>query len=143
MDIAHAMNACGGLLADHSAIHTDDSMLERWQPEHARRAHMATVSYLERALRDVHPGPTVVVTHHAPHPGSIDKQYAGSVLNPGFCSDLSDLIWDCQPCMWVHGHMHNSARYLVGDTQIVCNPRGYGSENPSFDPALVVSVPWR
>jgi hypothetical protein len=28
----------------------------------------------------------------------------------------------------------------VGRTQIVCNPHGYGSENPTFDGALVVEI---
>ncbi|MXQ10454.1 metallophosphoesterase [Microvirga makkahensis] len=143
MDIAHAMNTCGSLLADHTAIHTDDSMLERWQPEHARAAHVRTKARIEGALRDGSTMPTVVVTHHAPHPGSGDRQYWGSSLNPAFASDLSEMIWDYQPCMWIHGHVHNSALYTVGETVVVCNPRGYGDENPAFDPGLVLAVPKR
>jgi hypothetical protein len=27
--------------------------------------------------------------------------------------------------LWTHGHMHNTSDYLMGDTRVVCNPRGY------------------
>jgi len=27
--------------------------------------------------------------------------------------------------LWIHGHTHESFDYMVGDTRIVCNPRGY------------------
>ncbi|WP_457091125.1 metallophosphoesterase [Microvirga sp. P5_D2] len=143
LDIAHSMNACGSMLRDHTAILLDDGALERFQPEHARAAHKRTRSYLEAVLADGFPGPTVVVTHHAPHPGSIDRQFYGSVLNAAFSTDLSELIRDTRPAMWVHGHMHASAQYVVEETLIVCNPRGYGTENPAFNPGLVVPVPRR
>jgi 3',5'-cyclic AMP phosphodiesterase CpdA len=141
LDVAYAINTCGSLLRDHTVIAMDDTMREFFQPEHARAEHMRTRAYLEKALRDGHPGPTVVVTHHAPHPGSIDMQYAGSVLNPAFASDLSGLIWDHQPAIWIHGHVHHTVGYPVGSTLVACNPRGYGGENPAFDPGLVLTVP--
>jgi len=55
-------------------------------------------------------------------------------------SDLEGLILASRPALWVHGHVHDSHDYRIGSTRIVCNPRGYHSENPSFDPALVVEV---
>ena len=54
--------------------------------------------------------------------------------------DRSTLIEAHQPTLWVHGHVHNSSDYRVGTTRIVCNPHGYGFENPDFDGALVVEV---
>ena len=27
--------------------------------------------------------------------------------------------------LWTHGHMHNVSDYLVDETRVVCNPRGY------------------
>lgn len=143
LDIAHALNACGGMLADHTAIAVDDTMLERWQPEHALAAHRHSRALIYSTLRKGYGGPTVVVTHHAPHPASIDRQFEGSPLNPAFASDLGDLVWETQPCMWIHGHMHNSSAYAIGETQVICNPRGYRDENPGFDPGLVVTVPRR
>jgi hypothetical protein len=144
LDIAHAMNKAGSLLKDHTAIAVDDDQPDAWwQPEHARAAHLRSREYIQGMLADGNAERTIVVTHHAPHPDSVDPQFAGSVLNPAFASDLSDLIWDHQPAMWIHGHVHHTCGHLVGGTLVACNPRGYGDENPRFDPGLVLSVPRR
>jgi Icc-related predicted phosphoesterase len=57
-----------------------------------------------------------------------------------FASNLEALILATQPTLFVHGHVHNSSDYRVGATRILCNPHGYGSENPAFDGALVVEI---
>jgi Icc-related predicted phosphoesterase len=69
----------------------------------------------------------VVVTHHAPSGESVAECYKGDTLmNGAFASDLSELIMDRpQIKLWTHGHMHNMSNYWVGDTRVVCNPRGY------------------
>ena len=69
----------------------------------------------------------VVVTHHAPSPISIAECYKhDTLMNGAFASDLSEFILDRpQIKMWTHGHMHNVSDYMVGDTRVVCNPRGY------------------
>jgi hypothetical protein len=47
-------------------------------------------------------------------------------MNGAFHSDLSDFILDRPHIkLWTHGHMHNTSDYLVGNTRVVCNPRGY------------------
>jgi hypothetical protein len=42
----------------------------------------------------------------------------------------------------IHGHLHRPADYLIGDTRIISNPRGYPDEikDTSFDPALVLDL---
>ena len=69
----------------------------------------------------------VVVTHHAPTPLSIAEMYENDTLmNGGFHSDLSEFIlYRPQIELWTHGHMHNVSDYMMGDTRVVCNPRGY------------------
>jgi Icc-related predicted phosphoesterase len=57
-------------------------------------------------------------------------------VNGAYASDLSELILDTQPAVWFHGHVHNSFDYLVGDTIVLCNPRGYVDQNPTFNPGL-------
>ena len=54
---------------------------------------------------------------------------------------------DAAPELWLHGHVHRSYDYFVGDVRLVCNPRGYPDprgpgrrENPDFNPSLVVEV---
>ena len=69
----------------------------------------------------------ISVTHHAPSPLSIAEWYkADTLMNGAFHSDLSEFIMDRpQIKLWTHGHMHDPFDYIVGDTRVVCNPRGY------------------
>lgn len=38
------------------------------------------------------------------------------------------LIEKYQPTLWIHGHTHEKADYMIGNTRIVSNPRGYNRE---------------
>jgi hypothetical protein len=69
----------------------------------------------------------VVVTHHAPTTLSIAEWFKhDTLMNGAFASDLTDFILDRpQIKLWTHGHMHNVSDYMIGDTRVVCNPRGY------------------
>lgn len=69
----------------------------------------------------------VVCGHHAPSRQSTHPRYADDTLmNGGYSSDLEQLMLD-RPCikLWTHGHTHEPFDYYVGETRIVCNPRGY------------------
>lgn len=137
---AWAMEVASSQLNDHRAISYTKRPWQRWTPAHAARRHETSRAFLEASLAQPFDGPTVVVTHHAPHPGSIHPRYAGQSLNAAFASDLSAVIEAGRPDLWVHGHVHDCHDYLVGRTRVICNPKGYGSENPSFIPDLVVEV---
>ncbi|MDT4843748.1 3',5'-cyclic adenosine monophosphate phosphodiesterase CpdA [compost metagenome] len=110
--------------------------------------HDASVRWLMQALQEPFDGPTVVVTHHAPHPLSVAEKYAGDDYNPSFASDLSGLIENYQPEFWVHGHTHTSFDYIVPETKtrVVCNPRGYlrrqtgEFENNEFEPSKTIEI---
>lgn len=83
----------------------------------------------------------IVMTHHAPSFQSTAEIYKGDPINPGFGSDLDDYIAKSNISLWVHGHMHNSSDYMIGNTRIICNPRGYGTENISnYNPNLVIDT---
>ena len=144
-----AMAAAEGFLLDHRRILTASG------PFRARQAldeHLRSRAWLARELSVDRSMPTVVITHHAPHPGSIHDRFAGSPVNAAFASDLAGLVE--QADLWLHGHMHDSFDYRVGRCRVVCNPRGYarnrdeaGSigelafENPAFQPRLVIDLP--
>lgn len=113
---------------------------EGFPPKCALELHRRSRAWLERILAEAHHGPTVVVTHHAPHRGTIHRRFKGSALNACFASDLTALIEERRPDLWVHGHMHDSFDYRVGATRVVCNPKGYHSETPEFEPQLVLEV---
>lgn len=119
---------------------------KRFRPEEAYGLHRASVAFLARALaepspRESPPRARVVVTHHAPSTRSIAPAFAGKALNPSFASRLDGLIEMTEPDLWVHGHTHTSFDYRIAGTRVVCNPKGYGAENPAFDPALVIKIP--
>jgi Icc-related predicted phosphoesterase len=101
--------------------------------------HQDSRRFIETALKS-DPLPTVVVTHHLPHARSVPSKFKGDLLNAAYASDLSKIIEEQQPALWVHGHTHDSCHYQVGVTRVVCNPRGYEDENAMFDPGLVVTV---
>lgn len=67
----------------------------------------------------------VVVTHHAPSYQSVAPEFVGNFLNGAFYSDLDESIKEHSPDLWIHGHTHSSMDYMIGDTRVVCNPRGY------------------
>ncbi|GAA2884507.1 putative phosphodiesterase [Aminobacter niigataensis] len=113
---------------------------ERLTAERTRALHRQARHWLEAELARPRTGPVVVVTHHAPHPGSVHPDYRDSTLNAAFASDLHGLIVEHGPDLWVHGHTHNCFDYRVAATRIVCNPLGYHEENRAFDPALVIEL---
>ena len=119
-----------------------------FRPPEAYMRHVDERRWLTDRLADEHDGPTVVVTHHAPHPGSLHERYEEEgALNASFISDLSGIIEAFKPALWIHGHVHDGHDYDVGGgTRIVCNPRGYSlgnglSENAGFVEDLVIELP--
>jgi predicted phosphodiesterase len=122
-------------LIDYTAIRWGDRLLA---PEDTIGLHRADAAWLAARLETPFDGPTVVITHHAPHRGSIAAPFAAHPLNPGFVSDLDVLMG--RAGLWIHGHTHTAFDYDVRGTRVVCNPRGYPHEATGFDPALVITV---
>ena len=109
----------------------------------AARRHAADRAFIEAELVQAEKDglEAVVVTHHAPTPRSIHPRFANSPVNPGFASDLEDVIWRFQPTLWIHGHVHNAVDVQIGRTRVLANPRGYDKvEAMDFVPDLVVEV---
>ncbi|MBE7246614.1 MAG: hypothetical protein INR63_16850 [Actinomycetospora chiangmaiensis] len=111
-----------------------------FRPSDAAIMHAAHLGQIRRVLETPFDGPTIVVTHHAPHPRSLLHGYPTVAIDGAYASDLSrDLEGPNSPDLWIHGHIHASRDYTVGRTRILANPRGRLGENLGFDPALVVS----
>jgi 3',5'-cyclic AMP phosphodiesterase CpdA len=107
-------------------------------PEDAIALHREHRAWLAQALERPFAGTTVVVTHFAPHPGSIAPAYAGHPANPGFVVDLNSMMGRAP--LWIHGHTHTFFDYVVSGTRVVCNPRGYPKEPTGFVADFVVTV---
>ena len=120
---------------DHVAIRYGARL---FAPEDAISLCSRHKAWLARKLFEPYAGPTVVITHFAPHPGSIAAQFRNDPANPGFVVPLPELMG--RASLWIHGHTHTAFDYRVNGTRIVCNPRGYPDETTGFIPACVVEA---
>lgn len=101
----------------------------------------------EHSLKN-RPSRLVVVTHFAPSLRSLHPKFgtAAQPVNRYFCSELDSVVLASRADLWVHGHTHESMDYTLGETRVVCNPRGYSlesnehPENPHFVRPLVVQL---
>jgi hypothetical protein len=84
----------------------------------------------------------VVVGHHSPSRASTHEMYASdTIMNGGFSSDLDEFIMDHpQIKLWTHGHTHHEFDYVIGETRIVCNPRGYHGHEQQADDFKLLTV---
>ncbi len=145
------------MMNDYSGMRTYGEDTD-FRPKHTVEMHNETLAQM-KIVRAAHPDQDmVVVTHHGPHENSVHISYRyppGSeraAMNAFYVSDLTNVIEEVKPKLWIHGHVHNSFDYKVGETRVLTNPRGYplneapnmfpnrGSENPQFDPNMVVDI---
>jgi Icc-related predicted phosphoesterase len=123
---------CGKAMNDFQLIKNGNrgisggGYISRWAVEDSVEDHKKMLDYINISTQDKSKC-YVVVTHHAPTPISIGSQYRNDYLmNGAFHSDLSEFIVNNpQIKLWTHGHMHSPSDYLVEETRVVCNPRGY------------------
>jgi predicted phosphodiesterase len=99
-------------------------------------AHRTQHDYLFNSVADVW------VIHHLPSYMSIHEKYRNSGGNDFFATELYEKIYYMKnpPKLIVHGHTHERFDYMIGDTRVVCNPRGYPNEQPwynTYEPLIV------
>ncbi|MGY2263233.1 metallophosphoesterase [Pseudomonas sp. SDO55104_S430] len=132
------------LIRDFSHIRIAPDFPELFTPAVSQLIHLQTVAWLDDCFRRDSTTPTVVISHFAPTRSSIAPMFAESPINSSFVSDLEEKIRQWRPVLWLHGHTHGSFDYRVGNTRVVCNPRGYAgngvNENPEFNGALVLEI---
>ena len=91
-----------------------------------RAAHERDRVWLEETVRDG----DIVVTHHAPSWTGLDPRMQHKPelmrLASGYYADMSDLIEQRQPALWIHGHTHVTREYEVAGMRVVSNAAGRG-----------------
>ena len=104
----------------------------RWTPEDSVADHRKMLDYVDIVTRD--PGSYIVVGHHCPSELSVSSEYKGNLLNAAFHSRLDNFI-ESRPQirLWLHGHTHHNFNYWIGETRVICNPRGYVGYETSAD----------
>lgn len=138
------LHAIQGMMQDYSLIRNDELGYTKLRPAHTMNRHRKTLEYFKIVLDQNKDKTCVVVGHHAPSHLSIHEMYQNdSLTNFAYYSDLSEFILDHpQIKLWTHGHMHNPFDYMIGDTRIVCNPRGYEGYEPDsgWNPNIVLEI---
>ena len=120
------------MLNDFRIVRNSQHNYRRFLPIDTVYDHIKTLDYIKNVVDSDPTKKYVVVGHHAPTPLSIHEKYKKDVwMNGGYHSDLSEFILDRpQIVLWTHGHCHDPFDYMMGDTRIVCNPRGYRGHDP-------------
>lgn len=161
------MNKGDPLLIEDAKFHMNDYneiRMGNWQTPYMRRLmphdtmtdHYAMKHWIfEELYRVKQKGlKTVVMTHHHPSFMSVPERFkTGSMseLNGCYCSEMFNDVEQSGPDLWVCGHIHDRIDYMIGNTRVVCNPRGYQqiptgpydkvlNEDTSFNIRLAVEV---
>lgn len=82
------------------------------------------------------------LVHHLPSFESVHPKYRDSGGNDFFATELAPQILEMKkpPKLIVHGHTHERMDYMIGDTRVICHPRGYPGENDwykNYEPMIV------
>lgn len=132
------------MMNDYRVIRNDKAGFTSLKPIDTAIRHSQTVGYIKTVVEGKGDQKFVVVGHHAPSKQSTDRRYADQqLMNGAYSSDLSEFILDRpQIKLWTHGHTHHPFDYMIGETRIVCNPRGYEGyeDNSGWDPNKVVEI---
>ncbi len=123
-------------IADHFMISLNGE--RDFKPTDAYDINKYSTSLLVKALEDYPDDNFIVMTHHTPSLKSSHPKWGGpeNILNYVFHNtNLEDVIASYPRIKyWVHGHTHDSFNYMIGDCNVLCNPRGYyrSENNPDF-----------
>jgi Icc-related predicted phosphoesterase len=105
------------------------------------KLHQKSIAWLSKELKSEPKGKRVIVTHHAPSQKSLPNDFKNSFISAAYASHLDKTVSESNANIWVHGHIHNNIDYMLGNTRVVCNPRGYSdSVNGQFNPNLILDI---
>jgi 3',5'-cyclic AMP phosphodiesterase CpdA len=130
-----SMDRAAAIMYDHQRISFGAGRL--FQPLDALALHREARAWLEAELARDFAGTTIVATHHAPSPQSIEPRFQGDSLSPAFGSDLEPLMHVHRMPLWLHGHTHHNVDYRVGDTRVVTHQWGYPHESPPLGVKII------
>jgi hypothetical protein len=125
----------------------EDKFYRRIRGADTFKFHKESKEFIFNTIREAKasnnpPRKIVVVTHHAPSRQSIPAHLANDSLNGAYASELGYTIMETPPDIWIHGHIHDPVDYMIDQTRVVSNPRGYAEygENPAFDPNFTITI---
>lgn len=97
-----------------------------------------SIDFLANLAKTEQRKPDLVITHHLPCWKSVSAQYTHDRTNLYFLCDISGILLDMNPKVVVHGHSHIPCDYILGETRVTSNPRGYPGENRgNYEPRII------
>jgi hypothetical protein len=114
----------------------------KFSPEDSVEEHVKMKQYIQSVVQGNHDRKYVVVGHHSPSRCSTHEMYADdTVMNGGYSSNMDEFITDHpQIKLWTHGHTHHVFDYVIGETRVICNPRGYAGHEVRADEFELLTV---
>ena len=133
------MQDCSSIMNDYQMISCGDRKLT---PHDVYQRHQETREWFDQCLPTLN-GPVFMITHHQPSLRSIVNTRYDSEISGAYCTELSDFIHKHPNIKyWAAGHVHHTQNYLIGNCNVISNPRGYypHSLNPEFNAQHMISL---
>ena len=137
------LHALRDMMQDYRCIRKEFEGYTLVKPADTCYRHQQTLDYIRKVVEGRPNDKFVVVGHHSPSFQSVNEIYKDEYLmNGGYHSDLSEFILDRpQIKLWTHGHTHHPFDYVIGETRVVCNPRGYDSyEDSGWNQQILLEI---
>ncbi len=140
------LHAVRDMMNDFRCIKKDLEGYTNLKPHDTVIRHRHMLGYIKSVVAERPDEKFVVVGHHSPSFQSVSEMYKNETLmNGAYHSDLSEFILDHpQIKLWTHGHTHHCFDYMIGETRVVCNPRGYEndgySEQTGWNPNILLEI---
>ncbi len=131
------------VMNDYRRIRLANSGYRKLRAMDTIKIHVNHRQWLQEKLQEQFSGKTVVISHMAPSMQSVSHRYQDDLVSAAYASNLEEIARNAS--LWIHGHMHESFDYQIGQCRVVCNPCGYmkrdgGSENLHFDQNLIIDL---
>ena len=140
-DLAQAMRLAREKIEDHRLIARRGGA--PFLPQDALAEHRLSRAWLAERLAAPHDGPTLVVTHHAPHSAACNPRHGITPLSPAFHSDCDELIDAAARAgvhAWIFGHHHWSHELELRGVRLVSAQTGYPGEETGWSGPGVLSI---
>ena len=137
------LHAARDMMNDFRIIRKEFEGYTTLKPIDTVTRHKETLGYIKEIVDRKDYEKYVVVGHHSPSFLSCHENYKNDqIMNGCYHSSLEEFILDRpQIKLWTHGHTHHPFDYVIGETRIICNPRGYeGYENTGWNSNIVLEI---
>lgn len=104
----------------NSIYYTKTDKTNKLTPQYMKEMYANSLNYIKQELEKPFDGKKIVVTHFPPYEYPVENKNETSAYWENKISE--DVI--CKADYWIHGHWHVSYEKNIGETKLLCNPRG-------------------